>query len=74
MEYIFNTHPKMKRKKVTINNSDRESFVDNEEGFYRQWMRERGRKSKRQFITEHREAIDAAMMKAFTPRGETSGF
>jgi hypothetical protein len=45
--------------KTTINNSEREMWVMNDEGLYNWWKR--SRLSKRKFISEHREEIDAAI-------------
>ena len=42
-----------------LNNTDREQWIDNDEGLYSWWRS--SRQSKRQFIKENREEIDAAI-------------
>ena len=47
-------------KKQTLNNSDREQWIDNDEGLYRWWKQ--SRLSKRNFIKENKEDIDKAIL------------
>ena len=42
-----------------MNDRERAEWIDNDEGLYDWWRR--SRQSKRQFIRENREAIDAAI-------------
>jgi uridine kinase len=49
-----------------MNNSEREQWIDNDEGLYRWWKS--SRLSKRQFIKENREEIDAAIDRALHPK------
>jgi hypothetical protein len=42
-----------------MNNNEREQWIDNDEGLYNWWRR--SHQSKREFIKENREAIDAAI-------------
>jgi len=55
----------------TINNAEREMWVNNDEGLYRWWKREGG--SLRDFIKNNREEIDALIERAtdgsWTSRG-----
>lgn len=44
-------------KKFTINDDDREQWVDNDEGLYNDWKR--SRLSKRAYVRENRTEIDA---------------
>lgn len=45
-----------------LNNADREQWIDNDEGLYNWWRR--SRQSKRQFIKENREELDACINRA----------
>ena len=47
--------------KFTINNRDREMWIDNEEGLYNWWLSSRW--SKRKFIKEYKDDIDAVIRK-----------
>lgn len=42
-----------------MNNSDREQWIDNDEGLYNWWRS--SRQSKRQFIRDNKAEIDAAI-------------
>lgn len=55
--------------RFTINDTDREDFVRNDEDLYRWWKHEmRGEKKIRQFVRTHRAEIDYAIQKASRPR------
>lgn len=49
-------------KKFTINNNDREQWVNNDEGLYNWWKSERI--PMRKFITNHRTELDLIIRKA----------
>lgn len=61
----FSPHAKYKvrKKKFTINDTDREEFIINHEGLYGWWMSERRRMTMRQFIRANREEIDKVIKK-----------
>jgi hypothetical protein len=46
-------------RRDTINDADRAQWIDNDEGLYSWWKS--SRQSKRAFIKENREEIDAAI-------------
>jgi len=55
-------------REISINDSDREDFVRNDEGLYTWWRSEmRGEKKLRQFVRSHRSEIDAAIRGANQP-------
>ncbi len=61
-------------KKRTINDSDREDFVRNEEGLYNWWRREmRGEHKLRAFVRANRAAIDAVIEEANNPKPKRLG-
>lgn len=45
-----------------LNNADREQWIDNDEGLYNWWRS--SRQSKRQFIKDNREELDACINRA----------
>lgn len=61
----------MKMKKVTINDTDREQWVMNDEGLYSWWKKEmRGERRLREFVRAHRAEIDHAIRTATEPKNE----
>ena len=51
-------------KERTLNNADREQWIDNDEGLYNWWNS--SRLSKREFIKQNRQDIDAAINSVLT--------
>lgn len=49
-------------KTERLNNREREMWIDNDEGLYNWWRS--SRQSKRKFIQENREELDAAILRA----------
>lgn len=58
-------------KKFTINDTDREEWVENDEGLYG-WFK-RSRMSLRRFIRENRAGIDARIYEVRGIKGEHDG-
>lgn len=52
----------VRQRTFTINEADREQWVDNDEGLYRWWKSTR--QSKRQFVRENREQLNTIIRKA----------
>lgn len=56
-------------KRATINDSDRENFVINHEGFHNLWTSTmKGERKLRQFVRDNRELIDSAWRRACNPK------
>lgn len=51
----------MRRKRLTLNDQDREQWVRNDEGLYRWWLGTR--KTMRQFVRENRANLTQAIMR-----------
>lgn len=55
----------------TINDTDREDFVRNDEGLYNMWRSEmRGEKKIREFVRANRDTIDSAIQKSMQPKSD----
>ena len=60
-------------KKFTINDTDREGWVDNDEGLHQ--MQRRSRLSMRRFVRENRDLIDSVIRAAnITPNPYPCGY
>lgn len=53
---------KIRERRQTLNDMDREQWIDNDEGLYN-WFRS-SRQSKRQFIRENRAELDSIILAA----------
>ena len=57
-------HPWRTKGQITINDNDREQWVDNDEGLHAWWRR--SGKAKRAFVRENRATIDAVIQASRT--------
>ena len=53
-----------RNQKITLNNSDRSDWIDNDEGLYNWWKS--SKLPKRKFIQENRQEIDTAILSVLT--------
>ncbi len=60
----MNARNEGRNTKLTLNNSDREQWIDNDEGLYNWWKS--SKLSKRKFIKENKAEIDKAIFSVLT--------